>query len=517
MAIQLELLDGGPQVALRNAFRSPYADAIAAARSCYSARVIGGEEITPEQKDTIGPSTFDSGHHTVYQHATFEFSLSGISRQFVWSFLHGHPFYNSEQSSQRYVKLKEPRATIPPLSGPARDLFCQAIARAWQRYAEVTELLRPTTEAIVAELRHLSPRSAPERHKRVRREAEKRALEAARYVLPIAAHTSMVHTVSGLTLHRLRRLMAGGDCPWESALVISRMVAAAREVDPDFFDKIGEAPLRREQQPEDRLFQVPAAGGTSFRKQFDARLGPFRSRLVDYTPDAESQLAAAVRAVFALEEQAAGDTELIDRVVNPARNPLWLEKLNLGVHSPLLRTLQHPQYTFIKRLSHTADSQDQRHRMVPASRPLLRFVHSPEPDAVCPALIAKVPAAVQLFDQALAEAWQAKNRLLELGVDPEFAVYVLPNATAIRLTESGNLLHLLHKWHLRTCFNAQEEIYYASVDEIRQVRELHPNLMRWAGPPCLPRANLVRPICTEGIRFCGVKVWQNWPQVERQL
>ena len=64
------------------------------------------------------------------------------------------------------------------------------------------------------------------------------------------------------------------------------------------------------------------------------------------------------------------------------------------------------------------------------------------------------------------EAWTAKNRLLELGVPLEFALYVLPNAKTLRFVESGSLLALLHKWTLRTCFNAQEEIYLASMDEI---------------------------------------------------
>jgi hypothetical protein len=36
-----------------------------------------------------------------------------------------------------------------------------------------------------------------------------------------------------------------------------------------------------------------------------------------------------------------------------------------------MRALQHANYTFAKKISHTADSQDQRHRMVPGSRPLL--------------------------------------------------------------------------------------------------------------------------------------------------
>ncbi len=67
--------------------------------------LIGPEEITDKQRLNIGAATFFSGHHTVYQHAHFEFGLENVSRQFVWSFLHAHPFYNSEQQSQRYVRL----------------------------------------------------------------------------------------------------------------------------------------------------------------------------------------------------------------------------------------------------------------------------------------------------------------------------------------------------------------------------------------------------------------------------
>ena len=57
----------------------------------------------------------------MYQHATFEFGLSGISRQLVWAFLHGFPYYNTEQQSQRYVKLNEITAHIPPIRPGARS------------------------------------------------------------------------------------------------------------------------------------------------------------------------------------------------------------------------------------------------------------------------------------------------------------------------------------------------------------------------------------------------------------
>ena len=118
---------------------------------------------------------------------------------------------------------------------------------------------------------------------------------------------------------------------------------------------------------------------------------------------------------------------------------------------------------------------------------------------------------------AVSKAWAAKNRLLALGVPLEFALYVLPNAKALRMVESGSFIALQHKWTLRTCFNAQEEIYLASMDEIRQVQAVHPHLGRHLGPPCVLRNGLASPRCTEGSHFCGVPVWQSFPAAERRL
>jgi thymidylate synthase ThyX len=115
------------------------------------------------------------------------------------------------------------------------------------------------------------------------------------------------------------------------------------------------------------------------------------------------------------------------------------------------------------------------------------------------------------------DAWTAKNELLDRGVPLEIALYLLPNAKSIRLVESGSLLHLLHKWTMRTCFNAQEEIYSASMDEVAQLREVHPQLARHIGPPCHLRANITTPICTEGSHFCGVKVWLDFPNTPRRI
>ena len=239
--------------------------------------------------------------------------------------------------------------------------------------------------------------------------------------------------------------------------------------------------------------------------------------IVDYSPNAPSVMAEAYRAVVGLTNSQCSDTEAIDRLLNPARNPYRLETLDVGVHAPMMRALQHANYSFAKKISHTADSQDQRHRMVPGSRPLLTLADTREPDYITPVLLTQNPRAREIYERAMHDAWAAKNELLDRGVPLEIALYLLPNAKSIRLVESGSLLHLLHKWTMRTCFNAQEEIYAASMDEVAQLREVHPVLGKYIGPPCHLRANITTPICTEGSHFCGVKVWLDFPNTPRRI
>ncbi len=499
-----ELVESAPpRVTLRNSFAHPFDSAIAAARTCYAPRLIGPEEITDKQRLNIGAATFYSGHHTVYQHAHFEFGLENISRQFVWSFLHAHPFYNSEQQSQRYVRLDRPQAYVPATSlffdEKSKEIYEAAIARAWNYYRELSSLLIADTRAILNDIWHVGPMSHAKRLQKIERSAEKRAIEIARYVLPVAAFTTMVHTISGIVLHRLRRMSAASDTPSEARAVIAEMVSQVKAIDAQFFDRFGIEPL--EELPEWKNATAQLSAGEAFAREFDARLHGKTSRLVDYSPNAVRVMAESYRAVAGLTESQCNDLEAIDRLLNPARNLYRLETLNVGVHAPIMRALQHANYTFAKKISHTADSQDQRHRMVPGSRPLLH----------------NNPRAKEVYDRAMHDAWSAKNALLDRGVLPEIALYLLPNAKSIRLYESGSLLHLIHKWTMRTCFNAQEEIYQSSMDELAQLREVHPELARYIGPPCHIRAGITTPICTEGSHFCGIKVWLDFPNITRRI
>src|SRR5256714_9443712 len=302
-----------PQVTLRNAWAHPFDSAIAAARTCYAPRLIGPEEITDKQRLNIGAATFYSGHHTVYQHAHFEFGLENISRQFVWSFLHAHPFYNSEQQSQRYVRMDRTQAYVPAVSlffdAQSRAIYEAAIARAWSYYRELSSLLLPQSREILLDIWHVGPMSHPKRLQKIERSAEKRAIEIARYVLPVAAFTTMVHTVSGIVLHRLWRMCAASDTPSEARAIVGEMVAHVKNIDPQFFDRFATEPL--DELPEWRNNVAPQ--GNQFAKEFDAQLNGRTAALLDYSVNAPAVVASAYRAVLGLSLADCSDSEALDR------------------------------------------------------------------------------------------------------------------------------------------------------------------------------------------------------------
>src|SRR5215813_1192240 len=146
MITQRTTLSPEPVVILENAFQDPYNNAVATARTCYSSQVIHSgdvskDEVTRARRDAIAQSIYKAGHHTTIQHATFQFVLDKVSRQFIWSFLHSHPFYNSEQVSQRYVEMKPENYTIPSLSEENVSLYMQAIQELMDAYHTLSGLL----------------------------------------------------------------------------------------------------------------------------------------------------------------------------------------------------------------------------------------------------------------------------------------------------------------------------------------------------------------------------------------
>ncbi len=509
-------------MAIVNAFASPFSNAVATARTCYSAKgIVRAEDVEGtgvaaeeerqrrlERRDALARDLYQAGHHTTLQHAHFQFTLENVSRQFIWSFLHSHPFYNSEQVSQRYVTVKPGAYAVPPLAGEALEVYERTVERQIDAYRRLCEDLVPLVEAEY--YRRFPARRGKEEW---RREIGKKAQEVARYALPVATFAYLYHTVSGVTLLRYYRLCEQHDAPLEQRTVVEKMVAALLEVD-EGYRAILEEPIPFEDTLEEQALsgargRANGQGAARFRREFDASLEGRTSRLVSCSSANEKMVAQSVREVLGLGRAALGDDEAIELVMDPAKNPYAGFRLNVDTHSKLTRALFHAHYTFRKRLSHTADSQDQRHRLTPASRPVLAAHLDDEPDYVLPPLVAVDEGVSRVYSEAMRAAWGGMAQLRRLGVEDQFVLYLLPNAACVRFTESADLLNLRHKHAMRLCYDAQEEIWRASLEEALQVRDVDPRLGRWLLPPCTLRERAgATPFCPEGRRFCGEPVWK---------
>ncbi len=461
-----------------------------------------------EIDDRIAASIYEAGHHTPFQHPHFVFSMEGVSRNVVESFFHQHTFFNSEQQSQRYVEMKHASVHGPASiadNGAAQATYQGAVAQAWTAYHALRDQLVDANIKTMSAIGRIKGQS----DKQIRTEAEKKAQEMARYVIPIAAATQMYHTVSGIVLLRYVRMAHAQNAHHEAKQVVDQMVAAVQEVDPDFAAKIREEAHPMDDLPEWQLAAGDAPTGPS------VHLGDTTSKLLHVTPDAPQLVAQAVRDVTGT---GMADDALLEAVLDPGKNKLWNDTLNTWDHSPVLRSLRHVHLTFHKRQSLTAVAQDQRHRLTPGTRPLLHRLVTPEPDVYTPDVIAGVEGAKGIYDEAIRSLWDAMHALIAQGVPTEDAAYLLPNATNQYYTQSGDLLSFIHKWRLRLCFNAQKEIFEAAIDELRQAQAAIPALTRWLGPPCTFVAAAqpadmqddVDACCPEGPRWCGVKVWKNF-------
>ena len=253
-------------------------------------RLIGPEEITDKQRVTIG-----SRH--LFRRASHRLPARAFR---IWARKH-QPAIRvvlPARASLLQLRAAEPalrapgsRASLRASSGDPRTQFRRSRARDLRKSGCASLGILPRADASAgADARAKSwPTSGTSARCRTRSACRKwngnrrkRAIEVARYVLPVAAFTTMVHTLSGIVLHRLWRMQAASDTPTEARHVIGEMVARVREVDPQFFDRFDNTPM--DEPPE--WHGTAAQTAKPSRANLTRSLAGLTSQLVDYSPSA---------------------------------------------------------------------------------------------------------------------------------------------------------------------------------------------------------------------------------------
>lgn len=179
----------------------------AAGMSCYSDKpadeIIGVEDA----ERTLG-SIVGMGHLSVVEHATFTFSVSGVSRALTHQLVR-HRIASFSQQSQRYVRFSEPTYVVPHTIAEdpeASELYETMMERIWDAYSELRE---------------------------------KVPAEDARYILPNGCTTNITVTMNARELLHFFSLRCCERAQWEIREMAEEMLRLCREVSPTIFKYAG--------------------------------------------------------------------------------------------------------------------------------------------------------------------------------------------------------------------------------------------------------------------------------------
>jgi len=424
---------------------SPTDISVSSARTCYSSKGIiePKESENWKRKPFLLDSIFKSGHHTTLQHTHITMLITGMSRHLIWRLLHSHSFYNSEQVSQRYAKVSLENMHYPKNGNS--DIWKNFYTKRFSDYQKLTKLLTNPIRESLPKFR--------------KKDAEKKAQEIARYVLPQGTEAYLYHTVNILTI--LRYI--------STALSLPEIQDEARN-----FAEILEKNLLNLDVNLKPLIEFAKKQKTDFPNN---NLDKYRKKglVFDVVGDLD----------FEVSENYAGIMR---------NSQMVFDSGILGGFS-----------SYIK-LSLSADAQNQRHRRSPAIRPLLE--NNCKEEFYLPSVLSKVPKALDIYKKSIKESYQFfAEQTNQIGFSE--AIYSLPNAHLIEIVERNDFSSFHHKSQMRLCFNAQEEIYDIVYNQVQTLLNMKIIGAEKLLPPCGVRAiHNIHPICPEGDRFCGVKVWK---------
>lgn len=219
---------------------TPVKTIAAAAKLCYSPSSIDTirEGLTDEKASDFVRMLAEIGHESPIEHASFTFGIEGVSRSLLAQITR-HRIASYSVQSQRYVREKQFEYVLPPAIAAdeeAKAVFEADMARAQADYDALADRLAARYRA------ELIAQGVEE--KAAARQAEKRAIEDARFVLPNACATKMIVTMNVRSLYNFFSHRCCNRAQWEIRDLATEMLRLCREAAPELFDKAGPPCLR---------------------------------------------------------------------------------------------------------------------------------------------------------------------------------------------------------------------------------------------------------------------------------
>lgn len=206
-----------------------------AAKLCYSP--VGVDEIeknlTDESVDKFINMLMSMGHESPLEHVSFTFVVEGISRACSHQLVR-HRIASYSQQSQRYVKLDQFEYIIPreiEKIDEAKKVFIDAMKKDQEDYDKLVDIL------FNKHYKKLVQQGKDE--KKAKKDAEKKAIEDARYVFPNACETKIVFTMNVRSLYNFIEHRTCERAQWEIRDLATQMLKKLREISPVLFNNKG--------------------------------------------------------------------------------------------------------------------------------------------------------------------------------------------------------------------------------------------------------------------------------------
>lgn len=211
-------------------------------------------------------------------------------------------------------------------------------------------------------------------------------------------------------------------------------------------------------------------------------------RVIRHTPEPELLVASAAKLCYSK----VGIEDITKNLSKKKQNEFIKKLLKMGHLSPF----EHISFTFgIEGISRACTHQLVRHRIASFSQQSQRYVSFEEAEYVMPPAIKK--SLKTKFEKHINDSLKFYRQLIEEGVAPEDARYILPQSFCTKIVVTMNARELFHFFSLRCCNRAQWEIREMAEAMLTEAKKIAPNIFSSSGAPCVKGA------CPEGELSCG--------------
>lgn len=217
-------------------------------------------------------------------------------------------------------------------------------------------------------------------------------------------------------------------------------------------------------------------------------------KLIAYTKDPEQVVAVAIRQCYS----AVGASDLKKKIDKETRKRL-IKQVMVSGHTS---TLEHANFTFaVEGISRACSHQLVRHRIASYSQQSQRYVDESKKGFVyiVPPEIKANKKIKRRFEKMMELIEKEYKEMVQAGIKPEDARFILPNAAETKMVITMNARALLNFFKLRCCRRAQWEIRQMAQEMLRLASKIAPIIFSNVGASCKTEN-----ICFEGKMSCGL-------------